>query len=364
MTGLKTHGTILLTLYSIAIHSLACGVALAIARTAPAPIASWCQAWGDVRCAKLLWDFEIPSYDIGSGGWKPGRILGFYGARWPDAYFIDLSDSVVRDPFTPADVSGSPVLARVRSVVNRQIRQPDGMLLGVTLNMVVKGGMYMGSQPTLAERPDPLLEASPPVIAWWLATRLSDSTAIGVVRSESSRFEFEILELKAVAELRREPNEGAWYLASFARIGPDSKPWWSAEFRNPKQFGSSLHVLGTERVVRVLTSERKIGNTVVPAPPTDRTDYLLEAILTASCPSSEFTQDTANLTMSSIGSPPDPRAEELNRKRMESAFSPERPSSRPQKTSSEGPSASWWLVGTFGVACLGAGSVLWARRRK
>ncbi|MBN8597415.1 MAG: hypothetical protein J0L78_07045 [Planctomycetes bacterium] len=330
----------------------------------PVGLSSWCAAWSDVACAKLLWDLEIPSYDAVSGGWKAGRVLGGYGARWPDGYIIDLSDSFIRDPFVPADVATSSSLARVRATTQRSIRQPDGMMLMVTINAAVKGGMYAGHQPTLAERPDPLVEASPPVVAWWLGSRLNDASAIGILRSDSELIEFEALELKAVIEIRKDANSDSWYLAKLSRMGSNSKPWWSAEFQQPRSFGSPRHVLGTIRIVDIETSDRTVGSTTLPASPRIRKDFLLEAIIERSCPEKDFTQDLSGLTLSSISASKHPVQERESNKRMQEALANQAAAaSAPDRARNQGSLLVWWVTGAGGILCVAIGGILIVKRR-
>lgn len=330
----------------------------------PSAIREWCDAWRDITCAKLLWDLEIPSYDAASGGWKPGRVLGGYAAKWPGGYVIDLSDSIIRDRFFPHDVAKSDSLARIRATTQRTVRQPDGMSLQVTINTAIKGGMFTGQQPSLAERPDPLVGANPPVIAWWLSSRLDDPSAIGIVRSEADAVEFEALELKAVVQLRKDDKSQSWYLARLARIGADGRTWWSAEFKEPQSFGTARHTLGTTRIVEVETSERVTGGTTVPASPRTRTDFLLDAILETSCPDKDFTQDLHGLTLSSGSAPTNPQAEQESNKRMQAAFAKQ--ASRPSETATdpnESSSSVWWISGIAGVACVALGAGLAFRKR-
>lgn len=320
-----------------------------------------------MRCSKLLWDLEVPSYDIASGGWKSSRTLGFYAARWPDSYIVDLSDASIRDVFSPTDVATSTSVARLRQTTHRQIRQPDGMSLGVTINLATKGGMYLGIQPSLLERPDPLIEVNPPVIAWWLSSRLNDASAIGVLASEPDRIEFEMIELKAQAEIRKAPKSDGWYLSKLMRLGSDSKPWWSAEFQSPQTFGSSQHVLGTVRMVEVVTSERTVGKNVIPASPRTRRDVLLEAVLQPTCPDEEFVQDVQGLKLASVSAPLGTQVEAESRKQMEKSYGAQGQSgaAAPHRSSDPMPDGSWkwWTLGAAGVVCVVTAAILSVRKK-
>lgn len=237
-------------------------------------ITEWANEWRDVACAKLLWDLEVPSYDVVGGVWKMGRTAGSYAARWPDGYVVDLSDSAMRPPFSPSDVDSSDALKRIRATIHRQIRQPDGTAMAVSVNAANRGAMLLDRLPNLEERPEALIGASPPVVAWWVASRLGQAGAIAVSAAEDGRIEFEMLELKSSAEIRRVPRENGWYLSKIVRYNTLGKQWWSARFSAPQRFGHRMHFLGTVRDVEVETQKAVSATGDIPAAPRIRQDVL------------------------------------------------------------------------------------------